>query len=151
MTRTTLLQLGAILCLLIAFGHFSCLFFLESAFVFYGIEDLYECLNGIHFLLPYLITLMLVGGFILAGLYGLAAAGNIRMPFTRMAVRGIVILLLLRWIAGLYLLLFAHHADIEHGHCILIACLLISYGCGWNPIENSPEAESNDGLASNLR
>lgn len=81
------LRLGASLHFLIAIGHVACLFFLEKAFKAYGIWELMKflCLGQVWTL--YVITVFLAIDFALAGLYALAASGDIiKLPLQHLAI-----------------------------------------------------------------
>ena len=96
------LRIGALLHFLIAIGHFICLFFLEEAFKAYGIlDEMMHLCYGQEWLL-YAVTVCLVVGFAIAGLYALAVAGDMRkLPLQRLVMIAIVGLYSIRVIIGI--------------------------------------------------
>lgn len=99
-----MLSTGAVLNFIIALGHIVCLFFLDTAFQFYGIDGVMNDIAGQYgACVPYLITVILVCGFTVFGLYGLSADGAIRrLPLLWAGVFGIASLYLLRALWGVY-------------------------------------------------
>ena len=96
------LRLGAFLHFLIAIGHLICLFFLEEAFKAYGIlDEMRHLCFGQEWLL-YVVMVCLAVGFAIAGLYALAAAGDMRkLPLQRLVMIAIVGLYTIRVIVGI--------------------------------------------------
>ena len=95
------LRLGAGLHFLIAIGHLVCLFFLEEAFRAYGIWELMNSLYLGHTWILYAITLFLALAFAVAGMYALAASGDIiKLPLQRLAIITIVAVYCARTIIG---------------------------------------------------
>ena len=101
------LRLGASLHFLIAMGHLICLFFLEEAFKAYGILDEMKHLCFGQEWLLFVVTVCLVVGFAIAGLYALSVAGDLRkLPLRRMVMIVIVGLYSIRVIVGIDWLLY---------------------------------------------
>ncbi len=73
-----MLLLGAILNFILAVGHLICLFFLDVAFKFYGIDGMMDEIASHGACLPYIITIIIAGCFALGGFYALSGAGKIR-------------------------------------------------------------------------
>ena len=100
------LRLGASLHFLIATGHIACLFFLEKAFKAYGIWELMKFLCFGQVWALYVITVFLAIDFALAGLYALAASGDIiKLPLQRLAIITIIGVYSIRTIVGIYWLM----------------------------------------------
>lgn len=123
----TLLHIGTGIFFVIAVGHLACLLALEQMFAFYNVTYIYDLLLSLGAWIPYAVTLILVGCFTLAGLYGLSAAGDIRLPLTRLAVITIEALFALRWVAGIVLLCARGFSWVEIGNLLIITCILICY------------------------
>ena len=97
------LRLGAVLHFIIAVGHIGCLFVLDKAFDAYGIKDVMHNMVFGHVWMLYALTICLALAFTLAGLYALSAIGDIRrLPLTRTAIFGIIVLYSLRALAGVW-------------------------------------------------
>ena len=95
------LRLGAVLHFIIALGHLGCLFALDEAFDAYGIKEIMHNMVFGHVWMLYALTLCLILAFTLAGLYALSASGDIRrLPLTRTAIIVIIVLYILRSLAG---------------------------------------------------
>lgn len=101
------LRLGALLHFLIAIGHLICLFFLEEAFMAYGIlDEMKHLCFGQEWLLD-AVTVCLAAGFAIAGFYALSVAGDLRkLPLQRLVVMAIVGLYSIRVIIGIDWLLY---------------------------------------------
>ncbi|MCQ2063393.1 MAG: hypothetical protein MJY99_08685 [Fibrobacter sp.] len=96
-----MLRVGAVLNFLLAAGHFAALFLLDKAFQFYEIDGIMNEMASICAALPYLITVALVGGFIVAGIYSLSASGSIRkFPFEKLVISAIFFVFAGRAIMG---------------------------------------------------
>lgn len=95
------LRLGAILHFIIAIGHLICPFFLEEAFKAYGIlDEMMHLCFGQEWLL-YVVTCLAVG-FVIAGLYALSVAGDMRkLPLQSLVMIVIVVLYSVRVIVGI--------------------------------------------------
>ena len=99
--RKILLRTGAILNFIFSAAHIACLFFLDKAFAFYGIDGMMSSYAELWAPIPYLITVFLVFCFALAGLYALSADGDIKkIPLTRLAVIVICVLFIGRALWG---------------------------------------------------
>lgn len=97
-----MLRVGAVLNFLLAAGHFAALFFLGEAFRFYEIDGIMNKIASHGAALPYLITVALVGGFIVAGIYSLSASGSIRkLPFEKLVISAIFFAFASRTFIGL--------------------------------------------------
>lgn len=100
------LRIGASFHFLIAIGHIGCLFFLEKAFKAYGIWELMKFLCFGQVWVLYVITVFLAIDFALAGLYALAASGDIiKLPLLRLAIITIIGVYSIRTTVGIYWLL----------------------------------------------
>ena len=100
------LRVGAIIHFLIAMGHVVCLFFLEEAFKAYGIWDMMMQLCSNEKWILYVATTCIAIWFVVAGLYGLSASGDIRkMPLQKLVVIVLVSLYSVRTILGVYWLM----------------------------------------------
>ena len=98
-----MLKIGAYLNFIIAAGHMVALFFLDTAFHYYGIDGIMGKIAEYGTLLPYLITVGLACVFVLSGLYALSAAGYIRkLPLLWTGVFCIAATYLLRAVWGLF-------------------------------------------------
>lgn len=128
-----MLRTGAILNFIIALGHIVCLFFLDAAFQFYGIDGI---MNDIAWqygtYVPYLITVVLVCGFTVFGLYGLSADGVIRrLPLLWVGVFGIASLYLLRAFWGAYTMVSTDTYMLKNISSAVISGLIgLLYLCG---------------------
>ncbi|MCQ2341332.1 MAG: hypothetical protein MJZ48_02610 [Paludibacteraceae bacterium] len=112
---------------MIAVGHLACLLALEQMFAFYNVTYIYETLYTVGAWLPYVVTLGLVCCFTAAGLYGLSAAGDIKLPLTKLAIITIEILFALRWLAGIVMLFVRGFSWLEIGNLFIITIILICY------------------------
>jgi nitrate reductase gamma subunit len=93
--KNKMLSLAGYINLLIAFGHIIGLIWADQMFRVIGISNEMNKLSLIHYSLPYLLTIIVSGFFLLFGLYGLSADNKFRkLPFQK-----IVIFM----IAGIYL------------------------------------------------
>ncbi|MCQ2347770.1 MAG: hypothetical protein MJZ65_01110 [Paludibacteraceae bacterium] len=122
-----LLRIGAAIFFIIAIGHLACLLALEQMFEFYNVTPIYEFLYSMGSWLPYAVTIGLVCCFTVAGLYGLAAAGDIKLPLTKLAIITIETLFALRWIAGIVMLCTRGFSWLEICNLTIITIILISY------------------------
>ena len=115
-----MLLLGAILNFVLAVGHLICLFFLDVAFKFYGIDGMMNEIASHGACLPYVITVVVAGCFALCGFYALSAAGKIRR-------------LPLLWLGIFFVALFEFPAIkrlVAHGRAIpLVAIVLFALLC----------------------
>ncbi len=109
-----LLRIGAFANFVLAAGHVVCLFFLDAAFRFYGLEDLMMVrLASYGAYLPYLLTVAVALCFALAGLYGLSAAQVIRpLPLLRLGIFVICIVFLGRAVWGVVSMLNAFSCQV---------------------------------------
>ena len=123
----TLLRIGAALFFVIAIGHLACLLALEQMFAFYNVTPIYEMLYTIGAWLPYAVTVGLVCCFTVAGLYGLSAAGDIKLPLTKLAIITIETLFALRWLAGIVMLFVRGFSWLEICNLTIITIILICY------------------------
>ena len=123
----TLLRIGAIVFFVIAIGHLACLLALEQMFAFYNVTPIYEMLYTIGTWLPYAVTVGLVCCFTVAGLYGLSAAGDIKLPLTKLAIITIETLFALRWLAGIVMLFVRGFSWLEICNLTIITIILICY------------------------
>lgn len=128
-----MLRTGAILNFIIALGHIVCLFFLDTAFQFYGIDGIMNDIAGQYgACVPYLITVVLVCGFTVFGLYGLSADGVIhRLPLLWFGVFGIALLYLLRAFWGVYTMVSTDTYMLKSISSAVISSLIgLLYLCG---------------------
>lgn len=122
-----MLHIGAGMFFAIAAGHLACLLALEQMFAFYSVTWLYELLCSYGAWLPYVVTLVLTGCFVLAGLYGLSAAGSLHLPFTRLAIATVETLFALRLLAGICILCFRGFSWVETINLLIVVLILICY------------------------
>lgn len=98
-----MLLLGAILNFVLAVGHLICLFFLDVAFKFYGIDGMMNEIASHGACLPYVITVVVAGCFALCGFYALSAAGKIRrLPLLWLGIFFVAFVFLGRAFFGIY-------------------------------------------------
>ena len=96
-----MLKIAALLSFVISLGHIVCLFFLEDAFRFAGIDKIMSDLAAIHPFLPFIITIGVAVVFFIFGLYALSADGVIgRLPLLKIGIYLIAIIFLARGIMG---------------------------------------------------
>lgn len=122
-----MLRFGAVLQFLLAAGHFAALFFLDKAFQFYEIDGIMNEMASICAALPYLITVALVGGFAVAGIYSLSASGSIRkLPFEKFVISAIFFVFAGRAIMGA-ISLFINFQTREIASTIIAAAVALCY------------------------
>ncbi|MGM9861881.1 MAG: hypothetical protein ACI30W_04725 [Muribaculaceae bacterium] len=127
MKRKLSLSIGAIAFFLTAIAHLAFLADLPQVFGFFGVAELYTLLSGIGAWAPYAATLLLALGFALAGLYGLSAAGYLRLPFTRLAIVMILAVFVLRLVYGGVLLLTQGFDMTEICNMAVVALIVLCY------------------------
>lgn len=122
-----MLRVGAVLNFLLAAGHFAALFFLGEAFRFYEIDGIMNKIASHGAALPYLITVALVGGFTVAGIYSLSASGSIRkLPFEKFVISAIFFVFASRAIMGA-ISLFINFQTREIVSTIIAAAVALCY------------------------
>lgn len=122
-----MLRVGAVLNFLLAAGHFAALFFLGEAFRFYEIDGIMNKIASHGAALPYLITVALVGGFTVAGIYSLSASGSIRkLPFEKFVISAIFFVSASRAIMGA-ISLFINFQTREIVSTIIAAAVALCY------------------------
>lgn len=127
MTARLRLRVGAIIHFLIAIGHFVCFFFLEEAFKAYGIWDTMMQLCSHEKWILYVVTMCIAICFIVAGLYGLSASGDIRkMPLQKQTMKVIVFLYCIRSIVGVFLLM-AEFSSLQFFSSLIPALAIYCY------------------------
>ncbi len=121
------LRLGAILHFLIALGHLVCLFFLEQAFMAYGIlNQMKQLCFGQEWLL-YAVTVCLAVAFAIAGLYALSATGDIvKLPLQKLVIIVIICLYVSRVLVGANLL-FHNFSYLQFFSTLIPAILVYCY------------------------
>lgn len=121
------LRLGAALHFLMAIGHVACLFFLEAALRAYGILELMQMLCFSQEWALYVITILLSIGFVVAGIYALAANGDLnRLPLQGWGIRTVVCLYTARTIVGISWLI-RDFSYLQFFSTLVPACLIWCY------------------------
>jgi len=96
-----MLKIAAISNFVISLGHIVCLFFLESAFRYVGMEKMMNDMSAIHPFFPFIITIGVAVVFFIFGLYALSADGVIRrLPLLKIGIYLIAIIFLARGVMG---------------------------------------------------
>ena len=97
-----MLKLGGIINIAIAAAHVLCLFWLDPVLEWFRMDVYMDRHAAIHPSIPYLITALVAGVFLVFGLYGLSGAGVIRkLPWLKAGIYGIAAVYLLRGVGGL--------------------------------------------------
>lgn len=129
-----MLKFGALLNFVLALGHLLCLFFLDAAFRFYGIDgEINELAMKYGSSFPYALTLVIALLFFVAGLYGLSGAGVIRkLPLLKTAILTIAAVFLLRAFAGIAGMIADGNMDPKEAANVSVALVVgISYLWGF--------------------
>lgn len=100
--RNKMLSLAGYINLIIAFGHIIGLFWADQMFRITGISNEMKELSTIHYSLPYLLTFLVSGFFLIFGVYGLSADNKFKkLPFQKVVIYTIAGIYLFRGVGQL--------------------------------------------------
>jgi hypothetical protein len=134
-----MLKIGGYLNILIAIGHIIGLIWADQVFALFGISEPMNRLAEIHFSLPYLLTFFVSLVFLIFGLYGLSAEGELRrLPLLKPALFVIAGLYIVRGLGELiYETTRSTHSTAEITYSLIALALGLLYLIGgvkkWKP------------------